>query len=74
MAHHYQPMTETTSPWIDAYVAEPADHAAMAMATRHHQASEKAPEQAESDEQQPTHDALADIYNRSSDDEMRKRV
>ncbi len=66
---HHQP---ATSPWTDAYQAAKPAFAAMAdAATRSHRSGTQATAH---DEQQPTHDALADIYNRSTDDQMRKRV
>lgn len=56
MAPQYRQMDQDTSPWTRAYEmhcdAMPADDASSSYFT--------------SDEQQPTHDALVDVYNRDT--------
>lgn len=46
--------TQPTSPWTEAYQNAPEQH----------QDEPAAPRSFECDAQQPTHDALSDIYNR----------
>lgn len=68
MATHYaQPQQHNTSPWTEAFDAsamasQAADTAGTQPTEQPGQSAPKAGSQHQ--EQQPTHDALADIYNR----------